>query len=170
MNLAGTCVTTALLALVWVTPAAAQNPTTAPAGDEQTLQRVWVKLADSKKELSGRLLTLDKDVVSIEIKRNAGVERLDLPLARVARVRQKVPDSVIEGALLMGAYVAACQIWWCAQGLAEAPGAGHAILGVGVGAAIGAFLDSRIYRRKTIFAATGPGSSPKASVSLTLRF
>ena len=170
MNLARTSVTTALLALICAAPAAAQDPPTVSAGDEQTLERVWVKLTDSKKELSGRLLALDNDVVSIEIKRNARVERLDLPLARVQRVRQKVRDSVVEGALLMGAYVAACQIWWCAQGLDEAPGAGQAILGVGVGAAIGAFLDSRIYRRKTIFEATGPGSVPKASVSLTLRF
>jgi hypothetical protein len=169
MNLARTCASAALLALWWCAPANAQERTSS-ADEKQTLQRVWVKLADSNKELNGRLLKLDEHMVSIEIGRASGVKKVDVPLASVLRIRQKERDSLIEGALLMGAYVAACQIWWCGQGLDKAPGAGQAILGVGVGAAIGAFLDSRIYRRKTIFEATGPGSSPKASVSLTLRF
>ncbi len=80
--------------------------------------------------------------------------RVDLPLHRVLKIEKKVNDTVLDGALLLGLFVAACAKWWCAQGTSSGPNLPEDIyIGFGVGALAGAGLDSQIYRRSVIFTA-----------------
>ena len=74
-------------------------------------------LVDAESELRGRLLRLDPQWLSIEVEKR----RIDLPLHRVLKIEKKVNDTLLDGALLLGLFVAACAKWWCAQGAPSGP-------------------------------------------------
>jgi hypothetical protein len=132
-------------------------------------EKVFVTLVDAEDELHGRLLRLDSRSLSIEVEKR----RVDLPLHRVLKIEKKVNDTVLDGALLLGLFVAACAKWWCAQGTSSGPNLPEDIyIGFGVGALAGAGLDSQIYRRSVIFTAGEVRQSEpvRAAISLRVRF
>ena len=80
-------------------------------------EKVFVTLVDAEDELHGGLLRLDSQSLSIEVEKR----RVDLPLHRVLKIEKKVHDTVLDGAVLLGLFVAACAKWWCAQGASGGP-------------------------------------------------
>lgn len=166
MYLERTCVI-GFAALLAAAPCRAQDAL--PYRAATTREKVFVTLVDAEDELRGRLLRLDPQWLSIEVEKR----QLDLPLHRVLKIEKKVNDTVLDGALLLGLFVAACAKWWCAQGAPSGPNLPEDVyIGFGVGALLGAGLDSLIYRRSAIFAAgEAPRGDPlRAAVALRIRF
>ena len=129
-------------------PAAAQAPIAAP-GTSVLVDTV------SDEEVAGRLLEVSPTTLAMLV----NDRRVELPLARVRRVRER--DSLLNGALI-GALVAG---GWCAvicgQGLDASQDAGTAILSnAGLGALIGMLIDRG--HRRTLFSARR-GTRPESA-------
>ena len=154
-------------ALLAAAPCLAQDAT--PDRITTKREKVFVTLVDAEDELHGRLLRLDSQSLSIEVEKR----QVDLPLHRVLKIEKKVHDTVLDGAVLLGLFVAACAKWWCAQGASSGPNLPQDIfIGFGVGALVGAGLDSQLYRRSPIFTAgEAPRGEPlRAAITFRVRF
>jgi len=59
---------------------------------------------------------------------------------------------LINGAVFSALYVAACMKWWCQQGLDGSSGQGplDVVLGIGMGALMGAGIDALFKKRTTV--------------------
>jgi hypothetical protein len=170
MNFEGSCAAHVLAALVAASSAWAQEPATdVPNKRDTGNQRVIVKVADTRREVRGRLLRLDSETLSLRTD-HAPVH---LPLDRVLRIDVIERDSLVNGAIFGAIYVAACARWWCRQGTS---GPSHIprdiLLGAGAGALAGAGIDALRNKRRTIFEAGG-STAPRPSgvgASFRLRF
>ena len=93
-------------------------------------------------ELSGRLLRLDSQSLSIEVEER----RVDMPLHRVLKIEKKVKDTVLDGALLLGTIRRGVrEVVVCARNIERPRTCPEDIyIGFGVGALAGAALDSQI--------------------------
>ena len=172
MSLKALCATHALAAIVGVASASAQE-STSQSGPEHAVgasERAIVKLAGPDREIRGRLLRLDSRVLSLQV----DDRRVDLPLDQVRQVDVIRPDSLVNGAVFGALYVAACMAWWCGQGLDSSSSQGplDVVLGVGMGALVGAGIDALFKKRTTIFTAGGPAQPQPfgAAVSFRVRF
>jgi hypothetical protein len=140
----------AAIAILIATPCAAQQlPTDESSNKLDNMQRVFVKLTDSKQELRGRLLRLDRETLSIQV----DDRKVDFPLTRVLRVERTVRDSLWNGAIAGAVWGVACTLLKCGGQAGHAPSSlpRDAFLAAGVGGLLGAGLDAAISRRAVIF-------------------
>jgi hypothetical protein len=170
MNLRRSCVTCGLALTLAAAPCRAQQsmPQAADNPDSKR-EKVFVQLAGSDDEIRGRLLHLDSQTLSVEVDNR----KADFPLDRVLRIEKKKHDTVLDGALLFAAFLAACARWWCGQGLDSEPSVPRDVFAAaGAGALYGAGIDWLITRRTTIFEAGGSsGALPMpAGVLVRVRF
>jgi hypothetical protein len=172
MNLKVRCATHVLAAIVWSGSAAAQEATP-PAKPEQLVapsERVIVKVADPDREFRGRLLRLDSQTLSLQL----DDRRVDFPVDQVLKIDVVRRDSLINGALFGALYAAACIKFWCGQGLDSPSEQGplDVVMGVGMGALVGAGIDALFTKRTTVFRAGGsPGREPlNAALAFRVRF
>jgi hypothetical protein len=68
-----------------------------------------------------------------------------VPKAVIGRIEQRHRDSVVEGAILGALYGILAHALWAAEG--------NAPVGIGVTAGLGAFVDRRIARKRTVYRA-----------------
>jgi hypothetical protein len=164
---------TALALLLASAGAAAQPPAPhgvrAEAGDAASRERVAVVLRGSNRTIRGTLVALDAG----ELRLRVDGKPVALPLSQIVRADVEVRDSLKNGALLGAAYLVACAIWWCGQGLDEPVDLPLAIVAnAAAGALAGAGIDALVYRRTPLYRAgtSARAAAPAAAVAFTIRF
>lgn len=158
-----------LAAVACATPAGAQD-TTGGRVDEKTLERATVKLFGNQRDVSGRLLALTEDSVSLLV----ASKRIVVPLETVKRVDvggDPVANGAIIGGLVTGVWCAVI----CGQGLDSSDSLGGAVLGNAVfGMLIGAWIDGMNSNSRTVYRAPSRRSSdrvgPRPTVTFTFHF
>lgn len=170
MRLRVVVVTHVVIAVLAVGPVSAQEttaqrePQRAPKSGAVTMDRVSVRVAGSAREIRGRLIHLGSHTLTLQVDNDAdgGPARatIDLPIGRVLQIDREEHDPLLDGAILGAIFLAACAKWWCGQGTSgPAP---SPWLGAGLGALVGAGIDSALYGRTMIF---GPGTPPRAGAA-----
>ena len=145
--------------LVWlstVIPCAAQN------------QGVVVIETADQRVIRGGLLKLDTQAVSVRV----NGRETEIPLDSVRRIVQEKRDSVWDGALLCGLWAGVMTLLNGGQGLDEPTSKWTALPAAGMGALLGAGLDSLRHKKTTLFEAPDRRQPPvpRAAVAVTLRF
>ena len=137
--------------------AAAQQTRPARQGDEIVVQ------TDAGGEVRGRLIELTPDSLAIL----AGGGRMDLPLARVARI-DSLRDSVANGAAIGGLALGVWCAFVCGQGLDGGDSLPlTVVMSAGLGAVIGAGIDAGHKGRTPIYIRPAPSG---AALQVRLRF
>jgi hypothetical protein len=97
---------------------------------------------------------------------------LEVPMVLVRHIDSEKPDSVLNGAIVGALFLAACARWWCRQGgqSSEPPGIDDIIIGVGIGAAVGARIDGAIHSPRRIYTAAAPAQQSALSMGFQYRF
>ena len=135
-----------LLVMLQALPSSAQSRAET-TGDRQSLDRVRVKLLDSKNDISGTLVKLTPDTVTILV----DDRQVTVPLLNVRRV-DVGGDSVSNGALIGAVVVGLWCALICGQGLDGDDSAPAAVLiNAALGALIGAGIDAARSNRRTIY-------------------
>ena len=138
---------------------AAAQQTRAPRNGEEIVVRT-----DTGGEVRGRLIELTPDSLAIL----AGAGRMDLPLARVARI-DSMRDSVANGAAIGGLALGVWCAFVCGQGLdGDDSLALTVMMSAGLGAAIGAGIDAGHKGRTPIY--IKPAGTRGSALQVRLRF
>jgi hypothetical protein len=97
---------------------------------------------------------------------------VEVPMTLVRHVDSEKRDSVLNGAIVGALFLAACARWWCQQGLdsSEPLGIDDIIIGVGIGAAVGASIDGAIHSPRRIYTAPAPAQRSALSTGFQYRF
>ena len=140
----------------------------APFGEsvgDQEMQHLLITLKDSKMRINGRLVLIEPE--KLVFQRDGRI--FDLPRRNVSRVEIIERDTPIDGAIMGGAFVAACARWWCGD---ESTTNRGAIAAAGIlGGLLWGWIDSRHPTKKVIFkGGGGPLRSDRASLAVTFRF
>jgi hypothetical protein len=111
---------------------------------------IWV-MENMKPEINGRIVDLDSSVWVLETRHG----RREIPTKDIMRVRQSLPDSLWNGAVIGGVVGLAPWIAWCASMTESGETCGaNAVTGLGAagaGAVIGLMLDMSKNSRPTIY-------------------
>ena len=133
----------------------------------QSRDLVVIEMADQR-TIRGGLLKLDAQAVSVRV----NGRETEIPLDSVRRIVQEKRDSVWDGAVLCGVWAGVMALLNGGQGLDEPSSRWAALPAAGMGALLGAGLDSLRHKKTTLFEAPDrrqpPG--PRAALAVTLRF
>jgi hypothetical protein len=153
----------AVVLALCLSPLPARAQTVAQTFDELRGQlkpgdTVWVT-DKSNRESRGRIVDFAES--SLVLTTDQGRQEVAAP--NIVRLRQRRPDSVVNGALIGAASALVPMIWWFAQATESGETAGENVgfiaLMVGTGAGAGTGIDALIQGRKTIYLAPARSSA-----------
>jgi hypothetical protein len=105
------------------------------------------KVGSRDGQVEGKLLLVEDSQLTLL----TGGRPIIVPKASISRIEQSRRDSVVEGAILGALYGILAHALWAAEGNTAA--------GIAVTAGLGAFVDWRIARTRTVYRASQPRSA-----------